>query len=184
MGSESGWWDTLLGTIQGPMGESTSWWDAFLGTIHGSMGETSTLACLIGAAILILAGVGSWRIMASMLVGAMALAGVLFGVAWFSGLESVTNKMLTMPPHWHLVVGGFAFGLVFMATDPVTAAMTDLGQYIYGALIGVLVIVVRVFNPGFPEGTMLAILFGNTFAPLIDYYVVRAHIRKRALRHA
>ncbi len=156
----------------------TGWWDAFLGTIPGSMGETSTLACLIGAAILILAGIGSWRIMVSMLVGAMGLAALLYGGG------TAANPMFEMPPHWHLVLGGFAFGLVFMATDPVSAAMTDLGQYIYGALIGVLVIVVRVFNPGFPEGTMLAILFGNTFAPLIDYYVVRAHIRKRALRHA
>ena len=92
--------------------------------------------------------------------------------------------MFAMSPHWHLVLGGFAFGLVFMATDPVSAAMTRIGQYVYGALIGVLVIVVRVLNPGFPEGTMLAILFGNTFASLIDYYVVRANIRKRALGYA
>ena len=155
-----------------------SWWDAFLGTIPGSMGETSALACLIGAAILVASGIGSWRIMVSMLVGAMALAAVLFGAG------STTNPLFAMPPHWHLVLGGFAFGLVFMATDPVSAAMTNVGQYIYGALIGVLVIVVRVFNPGFPEGTMLAILFGNTFAPLIDYYVVRTNIRRRALRHA
>jgi Na+-transporting NADH:ubiquinone oxidoreductase subunit B len=92
--------------------------------------------------------------------------------------------MFGMPPHWHLVLGGFALGLVFMATDPVTAAITSVGQYIYGALIGVLVILVRVVNPAFPEGVMLAILFGNTFAPLIDYYVVRANIKRRALRHA
>ena len=163
--------------------DQVSWSSAFLGTIQGSMGETSTLACLVGAAILILAGIGSWRIMVSMLVGAMGLAAVLYGAALCGG-GTVTNPMFEMPPHWHLVLGGFAFGLVFMATDPVTAAMTDLGQYIYGALIGILVIVVRVFNPGFPEGTMLAILFGNTFAPLIDYYVVRAHIRRRALRYA
>jgi len=155
-----------------------AWSDAFLGTIQGSMGETSTLACLIGAAILILTGIGSWRIMGSMLAGALGLAAVLHTAG------GSMNFMLQMPPHWHLVLGGFAFGLVFMATDPVTAAMTNVGQYIYGALIGVLVIVVRVFNPGFPEGTMLAILFGNTFAPLIDYYVVRAHVRRRALRHA
>ena len=155
-----------------------TWSDAFLGTIQGSMGETSALACLIGAAILVASGIGSWRIMVSMLVGAMALAAVLFGAG------STTNPLFAMPPHWHLVLGGFAFGLVFMATDPVSAAMTNGGQYIYGALIGVLVIVIRVFNPGFPEGTMLAILFGNTFAPLIDYYVVRTNIRRRALRHA
>jgi Na+-transporting NADH:ubiquinone oxidoreductase subunit B len=155
-----------------------AWSDAFFGTISGSMGETSALACLIGAAILILSGIGSWRIMVSMLLGAIGLAAVL------SGVGSTTNLMFAMPPHWHLVLGGFAFGLVFMATDPVTAAMTRIGQYVYGVLIGMLVIVVRVLNPGFPEGTMLAILFGNTFAPLIDYYVVRANIRKRALGHA
>ncbi|MFH1924607.1 MAG: NADH:ubiquinone reductase (Na(+)-transporting) subunit B [Planctomycetota bacterium] len=155
-----------------------SWSDAFLGTIQGSMGETSTLACLIGAAILVAAGIGSWRIMVSMLLGAMVLSGLMCGVG------STANPMFAMPPHWHLVLGGFAFGLVFMATDPVTAAMTNVGQYVYGALIGVIVIVVRVLNPGFPEGVMMAILFGNTFAPLIDYYVVRANIRKRALGHA
>lgn len=155
-----------------------AWSDAFVGTISGSMGETSTLACLIGAAILIFSGIGSWRIMASMLLGALGLAAAL------SGVQSTTNLMFAMPPHWHLVLGGFAFGLVFMATDPVTAAMTRIGQYVYGVLIGMMVIVVRVLNPGFPEGTMLAILFGNTFAPLIDYYVVRANIRKRALGHA
>jgi Na+-transporting NADH:ubiquinone oxidoreductase subunit B len=155
-----------------------TWWDAFLGTIQGSMGETSALACLVGAAILVASGIGSWRIMLSMLVGAMVPAALLFTVG------STTNPMFSMPPHWHLVLGGFAFGLVFMATDPVSAAMTNVGQYIYGALIGLLVIVIRVFQPGFPEGTMLAILFGNVFAPLIDYYVVRANIRRRALRHA
>ncbi|MFH1264755.1 MAG: NADH:ubiquinone reductase (Na(+)-transporting) subunit B [Planctomycetota bacterium] len=160
------------------LASQVSWSDAFLGTIHGSMGETSTLACLIGAAILVAAGIGSWRIMVSMLLGAMVLSGLMCGVG------STANPMFAMPPHWHLVLGGFAFGLVFMATDPVTAAMTNVGQYVYGALIGVIVIVVRVLNPGFPEGVMMAILFGNTFAPLIDYYVVRANIRKRALGHA
>jgi len=160
-----------------------SWSSAFLGTIQGSMGETSTLACLIGAAILVVTGVGSWRIMVSMLAGAMGLAAVFYAGALY-GDQTVTNPLFEMPPHWHLVLGGFAFGLVFMATDPVSAAMTNLGKYVYGALIGVLVIVVRVFNPGFPEGTMLAILFGNAFAPLIDFYVVRAHIRRRALRYA
>jgi len=162
-----------------------NWWDAFLGTIPGSMGETSALACLIGAVILVATGIGSWRIMVSMLVGAMALAGAMaLGAGTSEGGLADKFPMFAMPPHWHLVLGGFAFGLVFMATDPVSAAMTNVGQYIYGALIGVLVIVVRVFNPGFPEGTMLAILFGNTFAPLIDYYVVRTNIRRRALRHA
>ena len=155
-----------------------SYSQAFLGTIPGSMGETSTLACLIGAAILLLTQVASWRIMLSMLVGGLGLAAVLWGVG------SETNPMFSVPPHWHFVLGGFAFGLVFMATDPVSGAMTHAGQYVYGALIGVMTILVRVINPAFPEGVMLAILFGNTFAPLIDYCVVRVRIRRRALRHA
>jgi len=163
---------TTAGTVD------VSWWDAFIGTIPGSMGETSALACLIGAAILIFSGVASWRVMLSMLVGAAALAGALFAVG------SDSNALFEIPVHWHLVLGGFAFGMVFMATDPVTATTTPLGQYIYGALIGVLIIVVRVANPGFPEGTMLAILFGNAFAPLIDYYVVRANIKRRAMGYA
>jgi Na+-transporting NADH:ubiquinone oxidoreductase subunit B len=160
------------------LNEAVSWSDAFLGTIQGSMGETSTLACLVGAAFLLITGVASWRIMLSMLVSAMALAGLFYVI------DSPTNTMFAMPPHWHLVLGGFAFGLVFMATDPVSASMTRTGQYIYGALIGVLVILIRVINPAFPEGVMLAILFGNVFAPLIDYYVVRANIKRRILRHA
>ncbi len=152
--------------------------DGFLGTIRGSMGETSALACLIGAAILVLTGIGSWRIMLSMLASALAL------VTLFWSVGSETNVMFTIPPHLHLVFGGFAFGLVFMATDPITAAMTRTGQYIYGGLIGLMTMLIRVINPAFPEGVMLAILFGNTFAPLIDYYVVRANIRRRVLRHA
>jgi len=155
-----------------------TWTQAFLGTMQGSMGETSTLACLIGAAILVATGIGSWRIMLSMLVAAMGLAALFFAIG------SGTNPMFQMGPHWHLVLGGFAFGLVFMATDPVSAAMTEVGQYVYGALIGVLTILVRVVNPAFPEGVMLAILLGNVFAPLIDYFVVRANIKRRALRHA
>lgn len=155
-----------------------TWSGAFFGTIQGSMGETSTFACLLGAAFLLFVGVASWRIMLSMLVGALVFAALLFSIG------SDTNPAFQIPPHWHLVLGGFAFGLVFMATDPVSAAMTKVGQYIYGALIGGMVILVRVVNPAFPEGTMLAILFGNAFAPLIDYYVVRANIKRRALRHA
>ena len=157
--------------------EQITWMDAFLGTIQGSMGETSTLACLIGAGMLLVFGVASWRIMLSMLLAGMGLAWLLFTVG------SETNPMFGMPPQWHLVLGSFAFGLVFMATDPVSASMTSVGQYIYGALIGVMAILVRVINPGFPEGVMLAILFGNVFAPLIDFYVVRANIKRRALRH-
>lgn len=156
----------------------TGWLDAFIGTIPGSMGETSTLACLFGALVLVVTGIGSWRIMTGMLIGAMALASLFFAVG------SETNAMFSMPPHWHLVTGGLAFGLVFMATDPVTAAMTSTGQWIYSVLIGAMVVLIRVVNPAFPEGTMLAILFGNVTAPLIDHYVVQAHLRRRAVRHA
>ena len=155
-----------------------SWGQAFLGQVQGSMGETSALACLIGAFILVVSGIGSWRIMAGTIGGAAAIWGLLYAVG------SGTNPMFGLPFHWHLVLGGFAFGLVFMATDPVSAAVTDRGKWIYGALIGVLVMVVRIINPAFPEGMMLAILFGNVFAPLIDYYVVRANKRRRVLRHA
>lgn len=157
---------------------TTSWFSAMLGTIPGSMGETSTIACLIGAAIMLMAGIGSWRIMSSMLTGAMAVATLMYVTG------SSTNPAFEIPPHWHLVLGGLAFGLVFMATDPVTAAMTNTGQYLYGLVIGGVVILVRVINPAFPEGTMLAILLGNVCAPLFDYYVVRANIRRRVLRHA
>ena len=158
-------------------GLAYSWTDAFIGNIPGSMGETSALACLLGAVLLLVTGLASWRVISGMLLGGLGLATTF----WLIG--SATNPMVNVPPYWHLVLGGFAFGLVFMATDPVSAAMTNVGQYIYGALIGIVTLVVRVLNPGFPEGTMLAILFGNTFAPLIDYYVVRANIRRRALRH-
>ena len=154
-----------------------SWNQAFLGQIQGSMGETSTLACLIGAALLVFTGVGSWRIMLAVLIGALATSSLLYAVG------SETNSMFEMSPAWHLVLGGFAFGLVFMATDPVSASMTDTGKWIYGLLIGFLVILVRVINPAFPEGMMLSILFGNVFAPVIDYLVVNAHLKKRKLRY-
>ncbi|ATH08386.1 NADH:ubiquinone reductase (Na(+)-transporting) subunit B [Halobacteriovorax marinus] len=169
---------TALGqaAIGGASAISVSWMDAFLGFMPGSMGETSTLACLIGAVVLIVTGIGSWRIMLSMLVSAMAFAFVL------NMIGSSTNPMFALAPHWHLVIGGFAFGLVFMATDPVSAAMTFKGQYFYGALIGFMVILVRVINPAFPEGVMLAILFANCFAPLIDWFVVDGHIKKRQAR--
>ena len=147
--------------------------NAFLGLIPGSMGETSTLACLIGAAILVISGIGSWRIMLSMTLSAVAFSLILHTI----GPEH--NMMHTMNPLWHLVLGGFAFGCVFMATDPVSASMTEVGHWVYGALIGFMVIFVRVLNPAFPEGTMLAILFGNIFAPLIDYFIVRSNIKRR-----
>lgn len=150
---------------------------AFLGFIPGSMGETSTLACLLGALFLVATGVGSWRIMTGVLIGAMGLATVL------NGVESTTNAMYQIPPQWHLCVGGLAFGLVFMATDPVSAAMTDTGRWIYGILIGMMAITVRVLNPAFPEGIMLAILLGNVFAPVIDYVVVQQNINRRLARN-
>ena len=154
-----------------------SWNQAFFGQIQGSMGETSTLACLIGAALLIFSGVGSWRIMLAVLIGALTTSTLLYVIG------SETNSMFEMSPAWHLVLGGFAFGLVFMATDPVSASMTDTGKWIYGLLIGFLVILVRVINPAFPEGMMLSILFGNVFAPVIDYLVINAYLKKRKLRY-
>ena len=157
---------------------SVQWLDAFLGFIPGSMGETSTLACLIGAVILIATGVGSWRIMLSMFLGMVAFSSFLNFVG------SDTNPMFAMPWYWHLVVGGFAFGTVFMATDPVSASMTEKGKWYYGAMIGVLSVMVRVLNPAFPEGVMLAILFGNVFAPIIDRIVLNANIKRRELRSA
>ena len=150
----------------------------FIGTIPGSFGETSTIACLIGALFLIVVGVASWRVMLSMTVGGMGLATLLY----FTGSD--TNAAFTLGPFWHFVLGGFAFGMVFMATDPVSAASTHIGQYIYGLLIGALIIVIRVLNPAYPEGTMLAILFGNCCAPLIDWFVVQANVRRRERRLA
>lgn len=153
------------------------WMDAFLGFVQGSMGETSTLACLIGLVFLLVTKIANYRL----------IAGCMAGMVGFSLLLNVigsdTNPMFAMPWHWHLVTGGFAFGLVFMVTEPVSASHTNLGRYIYGALIGFMVVMIRVVNPAFPEGMMLAILFGNVFAPLIDYFVVQANIKRRAKRH-
>lgn len=166
-----------LASIPVPWGTfSVTWWDAFLGWIQGSMGETSTLACVIGAAILVATGVGSWRIMAGVLAGGMGLSLLLWSIG------SDTNPMFAMPPWWHLILGGYAFGLVYMATDPVSAAMTDTGKWIYGILIGMMAILIRVINPAYPEGIMLAILFGNVVAPLIDYFVTQSNIRRRLAR--
>ncbi|MEQ9404185.1 MAG: NADH:ubiquinone reductase (Na(+)-transporting) subunit B [Cyclobacteriaceae bacterium] len=150
-------------------------WNMFIGIIPGSIGETSTLMCLIGAFILIATGVGSWKIILSVFVGAFAM-GSLFNV--FGG-----NSFLEMPAQYHLVIGGLAFGAVFMATDPVSAAQTEPGKWIYGFLIGVITVLIRVVNPAYPEGIMLAILFMNVFAPLIDFYVVEAN-KKRRLKRA
>ena len=150
-------------------------WNLFLGVIPGSIGETSVLMCLIGAAILVITGVGSWKIILS-----------VFGGAWVMGMVynlAGTNSFMLLPAHYHLVVGGLAFGAVFMATDPVSAAQTETGKWIYGFMIGVLTVIIRISNPAYPEGIMLAVLFMNVFAPLIDYYVVEAH-KKRRLKRA
>jgi len=157
---------------------NVTWIQSFLGVIAGSMGETSTLACLVGAALLIATGVGSWRIMTGVLAGGMVFSTLL----WLIGSD--TNAMFNLPPWWHLVIGGYAFGLVFMATDPVSASMTESGKWAYGVLIGVVTILIRVINPAFPEGIMLAILLGNVFAPLIDDVVIRANVKRRQARYA
>lgn len=173
---------TLLARAQaaglGPLSDDELWWDSFLGLIPGSMGETSTLAILFGAAVLIATGVGSWRIMLSVVLGAAATSTLLNLVG------SATNPMFAIPIWWHLVIGGLAFATVFMATDPVSAPASRTGQWIYGFLIGLLAIVVRVLNPAYPEGLLVAILLMNVFSPLIDHYVVKAHIKRRRARHA
>ena len=152
-----------------------SFWNMFMGIIPGSIGETSTLMCLIGAAILIGTGVGSWKIILSVFGGAYFM-GFIFNLVG-------ANSYMEFPAHYHFVAGGLAFGAVFMATDPVSAAQTEIGKWIYGFLIGLLTVLIRVVNPAYPEGIMLAILFMNVFAPLVDYYVVEAN-KKRRLKRA
>lgn len=148
--------------------------DMFLGFIPGSVGETSVIAILIGAVILLVTGIASWRIMLSIFAGGAAM-GLVFNMIG-------ANPYMEMPFYYHFLIGGFMFGAVFMATDPVTAAQTNTGKYIYGALIGIMAVLIRVLNPAYPEGMMLSILLLNVFAPLIDYYVVDANIRRRAKR--
>ncbi len=160
----------ILNTTGDPM----TGMDMFLGLIPGSIGETSTLAILIGAAFLIFTGVGSWKIIFSVFAGGMVMGLILNA---FGG-----NALMEIPFWQHLMLGGFAFGAVFMATDPVSAAQTERGKWIYGFLIGILAIIIRVLNPAFPEGVMLAILLMNVFAPLIDHYVIESHIKKRLKR--
>jgi Na+-transporting NADH:ubiquinone oxidoreductase subunit B len=155
--------------------QGTSWMQAFVGTIHGSIGETSTLAILLGALMLLVMKIASWRIIAGVLIGSAVLS------ILFNSIES-TNPMFALPFYWHWVIGGFAFGAIFMATDPVSASMTNTGKLWYGILIGVMVILIRVVNPAFPEGMMLAILFANLFAPLIDHFVVQGNIKRRLAR--
>jgi len=163
--------DGVAGVVQNGL----TWTQAFLGQMQGSIGETSTLACLIGAVMLIYTGMASWRIMAGVFAG-------LFIPAVVAGFGDAGGPMLSMPWYWHVVLGGFAFGAVFMATDPVSAANTEAGKWIYGLLIGLMTWIIRVINPAFPEGIMLAILFGNIFAPIIDHFVIRSNIRRRIRR--
>jgi Na+-transporting NADH:ubiquinone oxidoreductase subunit B len=161
-------------TFVNGLGQPYTPWDMFLGTIPGSIGETSTLAILIGAMILILAGVGSWKIIVSVFAGG-AVMGLILNLF-------AVNAFMEVPFWQQLILGGFAFGAVFMATDPVTAAQTERGKWIYGFLIGFLAIMIRVLNPAYPEGVMLAILLMNVFSPLIDHYVIQANIKRRLKR--
>ncbi|MDO4250676.1 MAG: NADH:ubiquinone reductase (Na(+)-transporting) subunit B [Moraxella sp.] len=160
-------------------GNAITWTDAFLGNMQGSIGETSVLAILIGAVILVYTKIASWRVIAGCIIGLVATAFVF-------NMIGGENPMMSLAPHWHLVIGGFMFGAVFMATDPVSAAHTNIGRWCYGLLIGFMTVVIRVVNPAFPEGIMLAILFANLFAPLFDYFVTQANIKRqtaRRLRH-
>jgi Na+-transporting NADH:ubiquinone oxidoreductase subunit B len=170
IGAESG--------VSGIVSHGVTWMDAFLGGIQGSLGETSALACLLGGAFIVYTGVASWRIIAGVMIGMVAAASL------FNAVGSDTNPMYAMPWYWHLVLGGFAFGMVFMATDPVTACVTNTGRWIFGALVGLMTVVIRVVNIAFPEGIMLAILFANIFAPTIDHFVMQANIGRRLRRNA
>ena len=155
-------------SIEGLQQAGTSFMDLFIGTVPGSVGETSVIAILIGAIILIWTGVASWKIMLSSVIGGLAM-----------GYLGYVCGVTDLPGYYQLVLGGFAFGTVFMATDPVTSAQTETGKWIYGFLVGALTVTVRLFNPGYVEGMMLAILLMNTFAPLIDYYVIEGAIKRR-----
>ncbi|BAJ03310.1 NADH:ubiquinone reductase (Na(+)-transporting) subunit B [Shewanella violacea] len=162
------------GTLE--YGFNQNWWDAFLGFIPGSVGEVSTLALLLGGAVIIYARIASWRIVAGVMAGMIAVSYLL------NFIGSDTNPMFAMPWYWHLVLGGFAFGMMFMATDPVSASFTNSAKWAYGILIGAMAVFIRVINPAFPEGMMLAILFANLFAPLFDHFVVQANIKRRIAR--
>ncbi len=156
--------------------QQITWMQAFTGSIPGSIGETSTLAILIGGALLLVTRIASWRIVAGVFLGMVALS-TLFNI-----IGSDSNPAFGMPWYWHLVVGGFAFGMMFMATDPVSAAYTNTGKFAYGILIGLMCVLIRVVNPAFPEGIMLAILFANLFAPLMDHFVIQSNIKRRLAR--
>jgi Na+-transporting NADH:ubiquinone oxidoreductase subunit B len=156
--------------------QSVTWMEAFIGSIPGSIGETSTLMVMLGGAVLLLTRIASWRVVAGCFVGMIAFSTLLNTVG------SDSNPAFAMPWYWHMVVGSFAFGAFFMATDPVSAAMTNRGRWAYGMLIGVMCVLIRVVNPAFPEGMMLAILFANLFAPLFDHFVVQANVKRRLAR--
>lgn len=163
--------------VQPLLANGLSWSQAFIGLMPGSIGETSTLAILLGGAVLLLSKIASWRIVSGVMLGMVGSASL------FNFIAPADSPLFAMPWYWHLVTGGFAFGMIFMATDPVSASMTNTGKWFFGILIGVLVTIIRVVNPAFAEGMMLAILFGNLCAPLIDHYVVRANIKRRQARN-
>ncbi len=165
--------------VSEPLSSLPSVAEMFWGIIPGSVGETSTFLILIGAATLIFTGIGSWRIMLSVFLGGIGLATFFWAIGLYVAPEHV---YLNLPPYYHLIMGGFAFGAVYMATDPVTASQTNKGKWIYGILIGIVAVLIRVLNPAYPEGMMLAILLMNVFAPLIDHYVVEGNIKKRKKR--
>lgn len=172
---------TALGIVAadgmaGLMSSGLTWTNAFIGNMQGSVGETSTLAIMIGMIVLLFTKVASWRIVLGVFLGMVAMSSLL------NWIGSDTNPAFQLPFYWHFVLGGFAFGMVYMATDPVSASMTNKGKWAYGAFIGVLVVIIRVINPAFPEGMMLAILFANLSAPLIDWFVVRANVKRRIAR--
>jgi Na+-transporting NADH:ubiquinone oxidoreductase subunit B len=171
---------TLLGQMRvmsGPFAEQGySWWNAFAGWEPGSMGETSALACAIGAVIILVTKVGSWRTMAGVVVGTVAMASLL------NAIGSSTNPWFGVPFWWHMVLGSWAFGTVFMATDPVTSPFSERGKWVYGILIGLMIVLIRVTNPAYPESVMLVILFMNVMAPIIDWGFVQANIRRRLAR--
>jgi Na+-transporting NADH:ubiquinone oxidoreductase subunit B len=150
--------------------------NAFIGNLQGSIGEVSTLMIFIGGFFLLLTRIASWRIMAGVMLGMIATSSL------FNFVGSETNEMFNVPWYWHMMIGGFAFGMVFMATDPVSSSMTNAGKWWFGGLVGLMTVLIRVVNPAFPEGIMLAILFANLFAPLIDHFVVQANIKRRLAR--
>lgn len=162
-----------LDGMQAILTNGVTWTQAFMGSIQGSIGSTSTFACLLGGVFLMYTRIASWRIIFGVFAGMVVTSTLLNWVG------SDTNPMFTMPWYWHLTLGGFAFGMVYMATDPVSASMTQVGRWIFGFLIGFMTVLIRVVNPAFPEGIMLAILFANIFAPLIDHFVVQANVRRR-----